>query len=126
MSITKDGSLSLKKTYMIFIFRICIRKKILIYLQVLLMRKAKLSVIGEWQMLTNAFSLQDTIKIDRMSKVRHVKKFNTVQFHSKQNKLNANKTDFFIFQILSHFSNIFSLKRNCFLLIRLNFKSSSS
>lgn len=26
------------------------------------MRKAKLSVIGEWQMLTNAFSLQDTIK----------------------------------------------------------------
>lgn len=118
MSITKDGSLSLKKTYMIFIFRICIRKKILIYLQVLLMRKAKLSVIGEWQMLTNAFSLQDTIKIDRMSKVRHVKKLNTVQFHSKQKKLNANKADFFIFQILSHFSNIFSLKRNCFLLIR--------
>lgn len=82
------------------------------------MRKAKLSVIGEWQMLINAFSLQDTIKnrSDVKSQTCQEIKYCSISFETE--KLNANKTDFFIFQILSHFSNIFSLKRNCFLLIR--------
>lgn len=73
------------------------------------MRKAKLSVIGEWQMLINAFSLQDTIKIDRMSKVRHVKKLNTVQFHSKQKKIKCKQ------DILLHISDTKSFFKYFFL-----------
>lgn len=69
-------------------------------------------------MFINVFFLQDIIKIDWMLKVRYVKKFNIVYFYLKQKKLNVNKIDFFIFQILSYFLNIFFLKCNCFLFIR--------